>query len=235
MNGKRPNIAFAGLTAAGKTTHAKILAEQLGYTYVSATEIILEILNIADNPDTVWFTNYDEIEKAREGDKIDIELEHRVRELANNNDGLVLDTWAMAYIYDGPLIRIWIESDEASRTRKCFVSQNEKTLDLAGCKSLITQKDGDTREKFLRRLNFDLFTDMSKYDAVISNSSLIPEATDESSQLGIHSFTPVVKDVSDYLINRSQGALQSTSDLLAKHSAHIDYLSEQPWSFKGGL
>jgi hypothetical protein len=35
----RPNIAFAGLTAAGKTTHAKILAEQLGYEWISATTL----------------------------------------------------------------------------------------------------------------------------------------------------------------------------------------------------
>jgi cytidylate kinase len=38
------NIAFAGLTAAGKTTHARRLAADLGYDYVSATDILFEIL-----------------------------------------------------------------------------------------------------------------------------------------------------------------------------------------------
>ncbi len=41
------NIAFAGLTAAGKTTHARRLAADLGYRYVSATDILLEILALA--------------------------------------------------------------------------------------------------------------------------------------------------------------------------------------------
>lgn len=36
------NIAFAGLTAAGKTTHAQRRARDLEYRYVSATEIIFE-------------------------------------------------------------------------------------------------------------------------------------------------------------------------------------------------
>lgn len=31
---KQVNLAFAGLTAAGKTTHSKILAEQLGFEYI---------------------------------------------------------------------------------------------------------------------------------------------------------------------------------------------------------
>lgn len=42
----RPNIAFAGLTAAGKTTHAKILAHELDYEYVSATKIILDMRDL---------------------------------------------------------------------------------------------------------------------------------------------------------------------------------------------
>lgn len=167
MKEVRPNIAFAGLTAAGKTTHAKILAQELGYQYISATVIMMEIMDI-ENTKEIWFTDYEQIKKAREGDGIDIELERRVRELADTTDGLVLDTWAMAYIYDGPLIRILVESDEPSRARKCFVSQGDnKIRDLNDCHDLVTQKDNDTREKSLRRLNFDLFKDMSKYDAVI--------------------------------------------------------------------
>jgi cytidylate kinase len=40
------NIAFAGLTAAGKTTHARRLAADLGYSYVLATDILFEILRM---------------------------------------------------------------------------------------------------------------------------------------------------------------------------------------------
>jgi cytidylate kinase len=51
------NIAFAGLTAAGKTTHARRLAADLGYRYVSATDILLEILQVRDPGADLWFTS----------------------------------------------------------------------------------------------------------------------------------------------------------------------------------
>lgn len=56
-----PNIAFAGLTAAGKTTHAKILAEQLGFEYISATKTILEIIGLDHEPERIWFTSGSQI------------------------------------------------------------------------------------------------------------------------------------------------------------------------------
>ncbi len=230
----RPNIAFAGLTAAGKTTHTKILAEQFGYEVVSATALLLDIIGSRANPEKIWFTDYETIEKAREDDRVDLELERRLGMLAESKDGLILDSWAMAYIYEGPLIRIWIESDEASRMRKCYVSQGQKkVLDLRECRQLIQNKDHRVRSQFLRRLNFDLFTDMSRYDAVIENTDLIPEPTDQCSRAGIRAFAPVVHDVVRYL---AQGALhtgssESVQSLRAKYGSMVQRVNERPWSF----
>ena len=202
----RPNIAFAGLTAAGKTTHAKILAQELGYQYISATDIILDIINFkGTNSDRAWLDHYDTIEKAREGDGVDIELEARITAMANEQDGLVLDTWAMAWIYSGPtsMVRIWIESDQPSRTRKCYVSQGVyKTLTLDGCRQLIDQKDGDTRTKFQRRLGFDLFSDRHRYDVVLDNGRLIPDATEKSAQKGIATFAPILLATTQHCIDQ---------------------------------
>ncbi|HEX7632719.1 MAG TPA: cytidylate kinase family protein [Candidatus Saccharimonadales bacterium] len=234
MSETRPNIAFAGLTAAGKTTHAKILAEELGYEYVSATEIIMELTGFEGDPNQAWLRNYEKIEKAREGDAVDIELERRLTDLANRQDGLVLDTWAMAYIYEGPLLRIWLESDRPSRVRKCYVSQGEeKARDIRGCEDLVVMKDTETRQKFQNRLNFDLFTDMSNYDAIIDNTELIPEATVRASKRGIETFRPVVLDVASYLINAvTKGKTGNHQAALFKnHGAMVRYVSEQPWSF----
>jgi len=235
MKSLRSNIAFAGLTAAGKTTHAKILADELGYEYISAAVIILDILKMNDDPKKMWLTKYHEIEKAREGDAIDIELERRLKRLADTKNGLVLDSWAMAYIYEGPLIRIWLESDEDSRTRKCYVSQDDhKNLDLKGCRSLVMQKDKDTREKFLRRLRFDLFTDMSKYDAIICNTDLIPEPTDHDSIVGIKTFSPVVHDVVSYLLgneNREKHCSLNLHRLNTKYGSMVTKVNKKPWSY----
>jgi cytidylate kinase len=230
----RPNIAFAGLTAAGKTTHAKILAEQLGYEVVSATALLLDILGSKANPEKVWFTEYETIEKAREDDRVDRELERRLGVLAESKDGLILDSWAMAYIYEGPLIRLWIESDQESRTRKCYVSQGQKkVLDLSACRQLIQNKDHRVRSQFLRRLKFDLFTDMSRYDAVIENTNLIAEPTDRCSRAGIKTFAPVVHDVVRYLAHQAlhTASMESVQSLQAKYGAMVQKVNEKPWSF----
>jgi len=230
----RPNIAFAGLTAAGKTTHTRLLAGQLGYEVVSATAILLDMLGVRANVEKIWFTDYERIQKAREDDRIDIELERRVREVAQSQDGLILDTWAMAYIYEGPLIRLWIESDEDSRMRKCYVSQGqEKSLNLSACRQLIHEKDTSVRSQFVRRLHFDLFTDMSRYDAILNNTALIPEPTDQCSRTGIRTFAPVVYDVVCYLADQAlhMNSRESVQSLQAKYGAMVQQVNEKPWSF----
>jgi cytidylate kinase len=89
------NIAFAGLTAAGKTTHAQRLAADLGYDYVSATDILLEILlEILRVPRDVhpWFNQADAISAAREDGAVDAELESRLVDLATTRAAAELGT-----------------------------------------------------------------------------------------------------------------------------------------------
>jgi cytidylate kinase len=168
---------------------------------------------------------------------MDIELDRRLKELIDSRDGLVLDTWAMAYIYQGPLIRIWLESDEASRARKCFVSQGEDAaLDLRGCHELLSKKDEETRLKFLRRLKFDLFSDMSRYDVIISNTELIPVPTRQASDEGIKKFAPVVHDVTTYMIERAVSDpadfTKTREEVRASHGTMVQKIQEYPWSFR---
>lgn len=188
------NIAFAGLTAAGKTTHARLLAAQLGYEYVSATDILLEILGHSGPRESVWFTHFEEIEKARDGWAADIELEHRLIELCRTRERTVFDTWALAWIGPDPLLRVWIESDLPSRTRKCYVSQEVSDLSLKQCGELVREKDESTRVNFIERHGFDLRADRGRYDLILDNSDLIPEPTRECADLGISKFSPVILD-----------------------------------------
>ncbi|MFC0547092.1 cytidylate kinase family protein [Kutzneria chonburiensis] len=198
------NIAFAGLTAAGKTTHAKILAAELGYDYVSATEILMEIAGVTDPSDQVWFTRLDEIQKLRGDGAIDAELEKRLLAQSRTRQRTVFDTWALAWIGDDPLIRIWIESDLDSRARKCFVSQASPELDIAGCRRLIDEKDRFNRAMFRSRHGYDLFTDRKRYDAVLFNGHLIPKPTTEAAEIGISRFAPIVHSTATSVMKSSR-------------------------------
>jgi cytidylate kinase len=187
------NIAFAGLTAAGKTTHARRLASDLGYNYVSATDILFEILRIPQGAHP-WFTQMDAISAARADDAVDDKLEARLVDLARTRDRTVFDSWALAWICPAPMVRIWIESDLPSRTRKCLVSLGDEPRPLDECETVLCAKDGHNRAMFLRRHDFDLFTDRERYHAVLCNSHLIPGATEDEARRGIEKFAPVVRD-----------------------------------------
>jgi cytidylate kinase len=189
------NIAFAGLTAAGKTTHAKRLADELGYQYVSATEILLEILGIEQTGESVWLTRLGETNAARSNGSVDAELEERLVSLNRTRQRTVFDTWALAWIGDSPLLRIWIESDLESRVRKCLVSQGDRRTSPDRCRSLLDEKDSFNRQLFQRRHGFDLFTDRHRYDAVLDNSHLIPNPTESAARSGIEAFAPVIHAV----------------------------------------
>jgi cytidylate kinase len=208
------NVAFAGLTAAGKTTHARLLAADLGYGYVSATEVMLEILQFPVVAGDAWLERYGEIQAAREGDAADAELDRRLLDLAADRRCTVFDTWALAWLAPGPLVRVWIESDVASRARKCLVSQTRTRLSLNECQALCLAKDGHTRDSFRRRHGFDLFTDRDRYDLVLRNSHLIPTADRACADRGIAAFAPVVRDcVTALLENRPPRELDRLADL----------------------
>lgn len=202
------NIAFAGLTAAGKTTHARRLAEQLGYEYVSATDILLEVLGIDEPSDEVWFTRQAEIHAARRDGAVDIELEQRLVAMNRSRQRIVFDTWALAWIGDDPLVRVWIESDLESRVRKCLMSQRSQRLSAENCRRLIQDKDGFTRASFRWRHGFDLFTDRRRYDVVLCNSHLISAATAEAADYGIRTFAPIVHSAVMSVMNSDQSRVQ---------------------------
>jgi cytidylate kinase len=137
------SIAFAGLTAAGETTHAQRLAADLSYDYVSATDILFEILRVPRDAHP-WFNQADAISAAREDGAVDAELESRLMELARSSGRVVFDSWALAWICPVPVLRIWIESDLPSRTRKCLVSLGDEPRPLAECEKYCAPKTTTT-------------------------------------------------------------------------------------------
>jgi cytidylate kinase len=211
------SIAFAGLTAAGKTTHAQRLAADLGYEYVSATDILFELLRVPRDAHP-WFNQADAISAAREDGAVDAKLESRLVDLARTSDRVVFDSWALAWICPVRVLRIWIESDLPSRTRKCQVSLGDEPRPLAQCEGVLRAKDDYNRAMFRRRHGFDLFTDRERYQAVLCNSHLIPTATGQESRRGIEEFAPVVRDAALAIMSADAGGM---AELRARHPSEI--------------
>jgi hypothetical protein len=96
---------------------------------------------------------------------VDAKLESRLVDLARNSDRVVFDSWALAWICPVPVLRIWIESDLKSRTRKCLVSLGDEPRPLAECEGVVRSKDDYNRAMFRHRHGFDLFTDRERNHA----------------------------------------------------------------------
>lgn len=185
------NIVIAGLTAAGKTTHALLIARWLGYDYVSASALLLNRVNMdSDGSNTMWVRRSAEIERHRDERPVDREVNEYLRAELNRRDRTVFDSWSAAWLGGPPCLRIYLESDRNSRARKVRVSQEPHGpyLPLAECRHLIDQKDGSTAARLRPLLGVDIRYDRVPFDLVLDNSALIDQPTIVSARRGIKEF-----------------------------------------------
>lgn len=186
---------ISGLTAAGKTTHAKLLAESFGYQYVSGTATLARMCGIEVTEDPPRWTAIADAVARNRHDGIDERLELELLRLSRERDAQVFDVWALPWTSEDPdLIRIWIESTRLSRQAKCFVSQGQNPeFDLSECGSLIDEKDDANRALFLRTIGFDLFADHDVFQFKLDNTAFIASPTREAADQGIAAFAPIVQ------------------------------------------
>ena len=213
------NIVISGLTAAGKTTHSRLLAAFLDYEYVSATELVMAIAGIKNTTtDRVWFRGDAKVRKALTSIETAKELTRQLTELAASKRHVVFDSWGLAWAFDGPLVKIWIESDRLSRSWKCYVSQGAApTLSVVECKQLMDEKDLATRKTFSQEYGIDIFADRDVFDIVVDNSWLIRAPTRDAADAGILRFDETLRKVFSQLLHG-----QPLDDLVGRESSSPD-------------
>lgn len=115
------NVMVAGLTAAGKTMHSRILAERMGLRYESASGRLLDLLgeNAAIVSD-FWVT--EEGRGARERQDLMARVDEELAGLAGTESGIVFDTFGLPWVSRARAFRIRIDSTLTSRAWKAMVS-----------------------------------------------------------------------------------------------------------------
>lgn len=186
------NITVTGPTAAGKTTHAQLIATALQFDYVSASEALLRVTGFPPSNNDRWITDFDALAHLRRGGDLDRVVDEWLLDHAVTASNTVYDSWTFAHLYNGPapLIRIFLSSDLNSRTWKCRVSQepNGPRLDLDGCRRLIEEKDRTSAELFGQLYGIDVLNPPANSDIVIDNGDLITGPTIEAARTGIRAF-----------------------------------------------
>jgi cytidylate kinase len=180
------NIVISGLTAAGKTTHARLLAKHLGFDYVSASQLLAKAAGVkVHSGEHWWLASGATVAAAREEGGLDEDLDRKMVSLARGVDCTVFDAWALPWTSNAPLMRIWLQSDFPSRFRKCFVSHMNERVSYSDCVEIVEGKDDESQAMFKRLYGFDLFSDHEVFDVIIDLSELIPQPTLECSRESI--------------------------------------------------
>jgi hypothetical protein len=115
------------------------------------------------------------------------------------------------------VVRLWIESDEPSRVRKCHVSHlDEQVMSEVEARELIARKDEYSRSVLERTTGADFGLDYDRFDVVLTNSDLIPEATPEAAARGVKIFDPVVVACVRYALGEDVGRPQDERILVLR-------------------
>jgi cytidylate kinase len=181
------NITISGLTAAGKTTHARLLASTLGYSYVSGSAVLAAAAGLSVDSDRDWWIPHGAaLSGLRACDDLDREVDRRLVAWSHRESHVVFDAWALPWLSKAPMLRIWLQSEDGSRDRKCVVSHmGSRPVTLEDARAIIVEKDAESREIFRRLYGFDLFIEHDCFDVVLDLSRLIPKPTRECSATSV--------------------------------------------------
>lgn len=186
-------VVLSGRTAAGKSTHGRLLARDLKMPYVSATQILARLVaeRTGSRLEQRWQPSLD---RARGADgSIDDDLDAELTCLFSGSSEGVFDACLLPWVAPNvQAVRVWLESDFPSRLRKCVVSHWDEQIGWREAQERVTGKDAFTKTRLAQSCGAAYGPDAARFEVVISNSDLIPEATPGAAQAGIAAFHPVL-------------------------------------------
>jgi cytidylate kinase len=189
-------ILLTGWSAAGKTTHARQLAADLQREYVPMAPFMRKAIATI-SPSAHRDLGAHEWEPAIDATRadsaeIDALADALIARYLRGRSNVVVDAWLQPWIYDGPAIRIWVESDLASRCMKYIVScLREGTKPDPDPTQYLGAKDAFSRRTFADMYGIN-FGPSEQFDIHFDNSRFITEPTIAASDAGIRGSSPLL-------------------------------------------
>jgi len=165
-------ICLAGLTACGKSTVAKRLAEKYGLRYLSGGSALKELaVEIGYGAEEKGWWETSEGMKFLEhrlrdpsfDQKIDEQLLHWVR-----HGNVVLDSWTMPWLSKTGF-KIWLEASPKTRAQRLAKRDN---ITVQEAEKFVAEKDRKTKQIYERLYGFKLGEDFSPFDLILDTDRL---------------------------------------------------------------
>lgn len=154
-------ITIFGLAGVGKSTTGKILAQKLGYDYISTGKVFRKMAE-DNNMTLVEFEHFSENDP-----KYDKQVDEVfVKEYSRNNSNFVLDS-RLAWYFIPDSIKIRLFCDDQERIRRVAERENK---DYETAKRETMDREGVIFEKYKKLYGLDDITNPNNFDLNVDTS-----------------------------------------------------------------
>jgi len=169
---KKIVICLAGLTACGKSTAAKRLAEKYGLKYVSGGTALKELALKTgyEAKGKGWWETTEGmrfLEQRLRDPKFDKQIDAQLLERAERGN-VVLDSWTMPWLTKRGF-KIWLEVSPTERAKR--LSHRDR-ISMKEATRVIMEKDDKTKQIYASLYGFRLGEDYSPFDLILDSESL---------------------------------------------------------------
>ena len=158
-------ITITGLAGVGTSTAGKLLAEKLGYEFMSGGNIFrsyADELNISLN----------ELEtKAIDDDSFDLELDQRQKKYGESHDSFVFES-RLGYYFISDSVKIKFTCEFNERIRR-IGEREEREIDEVT--RLTLEREEAIRVRYKDLYDIDNFIDDKNFDLIIDTTDISPE------------------------------------------------------------
>jgi len=179
-------ICIAGMTACGKSTVARRLAEKYGLKYVSGGTTLKELaiqMGYKAQGRGWWETTEGMrfLERRQRDFRFDKQVDTELLKWAEQGN-VVLDSWTMPWLFKNGF-KIWIEVSPQERAKR--LARRDK-ISIREAEKAITEKDGKTKRIYERLYGFKFGEDFSPFDLVLDTELLSAKETFDTLSLVIN-------------------------------------------------
>ena len=178
-------LTVSGPPGSGKSTNAAAVAETFDLDHVSGGDIFRD-LAAERGMSPVEFN-----ELAEEDDQIDRDLDARLREIATEEDDLVLESRLAGWLAgDHADLKIWLDAPRAVRAER-IADREAKPVDVAREE---TRRREDSEQKRYREYYNIEIADLGIYDLTVNTARWGPDAVRELLVTAIETHDPAIDE-----------------------------------------